>query len=187
MTMSDEKKSTYARATAFNFANPPGSPVLAWPGTRDQEPLRTRTRSGAWVLPEGQPVVMVKGYAGGIHLDHIEPDPARQPAVPDIEFEEPPCPICDSRVDSDGDSFTCRSCEASWDTTGTHGSWETSDAQRCPAMRSYDHPDLDDEQCCLAEGHDIDNENHRTIDGLGSWTDTSKHAVIDAEGQEIAR
>lgn len=34
--------------------------------------LRTKTRSVAWTLGSGEPVVAVKGYPGGIALSHIE-------------------------------------------------------------------------------------------------------------------
>lgn len=35
---------------------------------------KTKTRSGAWVLPSGAPVVLVEGIAGGYLLDRIKPD-----------------------------------------------------------------------------------------------------------------
>lgn len=60
-------------ATQWNAAHPIGTPVLAWPGTLDSEPMHTRTRTPAWELGSGYPVVSVDGYAGGIHLTHIEP------------------------------------------------------------------------------------------------------------------
>ncbi|QVJ00379.1 hypothetical protein KGD82_16595 [Nocardiopsis eucommiae] len=60
-------------AEAWNAAYPPGTPVLAWPGTRDEQPVRTRTRSVAWELGSGHPVAMVDSHAGGIHLTHLQP------------------------------------------------------------------------------------------------------------------
>ncbi|MEE2040082.1 hypothetical protein Q8791_22965 [Nocardiopsis sp. CT-R113] len=57
----------------WNAAHPVGTPVLAWPGALTDEPLRTRTRSRAWVLDSGYPVAMVDGYAGGILLTHLTP------------------------------------------------------------------------------------------------------------------
>jgi hypothetical protein len=125
--------SASARATDWNLHHPTGTPVLAWPGVRDAEPLRTRTRTSAWVLPSGQAVISVRGYAGGIHLDHIEHDPTMQPPVPDIEFECPPCPICGDAVDADGDGFTCLGC--TWD----------DEAERCLAKHhsSRGHHTLD--------------------------------------------
>ncbi|WP_436759374.1 hypothetical protein [Streptosporangium sp. V21-05] len=59
-------------ADDWNALHPIGTPVLAWPGTRDDEPLTTRTRTPAWTLGHGAPVVSVEGVAGGIFLTHIE-------------------------------------------------------------------------------------------------------------------
>lgn len=51
---------------------PIGTPVRAFPGTRDSEPLVTRTRSEVWRTDAGDEVVAVEGYAGGIALTHID-------------------------------------------------------------------------------------------------------------------
>lgn len=69
-------------AAQFNAAHPIGTPVIAYPGVRpeyaatigmtDYPCLQTRTRSEAWNLGHGEPVVMVEGYAGGISLEHID-------------------------------------------------------------------------------------------------------------------
>lgn len=59
-------------ADAFNAANPIGTPVYAWPRFIDDKPLATHTRSSAWVLGHGEPVVSVEGLRGGISLMHIE-------------------------------------------------------------------------------------------------------------------
>lgn len=74
-------------ADAWNDRYPPGTPVVAYPGVRPEDPtaaslctrLETRTRSAAWNLGHGEPVVAVEGYAGGIALTHI--DPAAGPGV----------------------------------------------------------------------------------------------------------
>lgn len=64
-------------ADDWNERYPIGTPVHAWPGTRDEEPMATQTRTPTWALGHGEPVVSVDGYPGGIALDHIEPrDPA---------------------------------------------------------------------------------------------------------------
>lgn len=60
-------------ADDWNRLFPIGTPVLAWPGVRDAEPMRTQTRTPAWTLGHGAPVVSVEGYPGGIALTHIEP------------------------------------------------------------------------------------------------------------------
>jgi len=69
-------------ADQFNAAHPLGTPVIAYPGIRpeyaaeigttDYPRLVTRTRSAAWNLGHGEPVVMVDGFAGGISLEHID-------------------------------------------------------------------------------------------------------------------
>lgn len=84
-------------ADEFNARYPVGTPVLAYPSVRPEHPvavryrqaveagrarkaesdpckrLITRTRSKAWILGHGEPVVMVDGYAGGIALTHVDP------------------------------------------------------------------------------------------------------------------
>lgn len=70
---------------------PTGTPVLAFPGSRDGRAIVTTTRSEPWTLPSGERVVMVEGYAGGIAMSHIEvmPDPmtAQHPAAPETETD----------------------------------------------------------------------------------------------------
>ncbi|MCF2531732.1 hypothetical protein [Yinghuangia soli] len=69
-------------ADQWNTHHPVGTPVHAWLGRRDEAPLVTRTRSDAWNLGHGEPVVSVDGYAGGIALTHIEPRPDDTPEQP---------------------------------------------------------------------------------------------------------
>lgn len=82
-------------ADQFNARYPVGTPVVAYPGIRPEHPVAvayrkraedgrafgttdpcTRldavTRTPAWTLGHGQPVVSVEGYAGGIALDHVD-------------------------------------------------------------------------------------------------------------------
>lgn len=59
-------------AARWNAAYPVGTPVLAWPWTRTDEPLRTRTRTPAWRLHNGESLVSVDGRTGGICLTHVE-------------------------------------------------------------------------------------------------------------------
>jgi len=58
-------------AAAWNAKHPIGTPVAAYPGVRGKG-LTTRTRSRAWVLGHGTPVVAVEGHGGGISLTHID-------------------------------------------------------------------------------------------------------------------
>ena len=173
-------------AHSWNSEHPAGSPVLARPGTLDQEPLVTRTRTAAWVLASGEAVVSVVGCAGGISLAHVTPDPTRQPAVPDIEFEMPPCPICGHDLEHDGDSFGCNGCYASWNSSGQGGGWDNPSATRCPATchpLPSAMPSLV-EQCVLALDHG-GLDGHRTLDGLSCWDDASANAVLDSDGEPV--
>lgn len=83
-------------ADAWNAKYPVGTPVMAYPGVRPEdeiavayrervekgrtfrgetdptERLETVTRTPAWPLGDGTPCVSVKGYSGGIILEHID-------------------------------------------------------------------------------------------------------------------
>jgi len=66
-------------ADQWNALYPVGTPVVAYPLTRPEdgvkdffERLETVTRTPAWTLGHGEPVVSVEGYAGGIALDHVD-------------------------------------------------------------------------------------------------------------------
>ncbi|MFI8254121.1 hypothetical protein [Streptomyces filamentosus] len=59
-------------AGEWNARYPVGTAVVAYPVTRDDEPLRTVTRTPAWTLGHGAPVVSVEGCSGGIRLTHID-------------------------------------------------------------------------------------------------------------------
>lgn len=87
-------------ADEWNALYPVGTPVMAYPGVRPEHPLavahrrreaeggfvdprdaglcrglKTVTRSRAWTLGHGSPVVAVDGYAGGICLTHVDAIP----------------------------------------------------------------------------------------------------------------
>jgi hypothetical protein len=53
---------------------------------------------------------------------------------PDLEFRCPDCPLCDKETDTDGDSFVCYPCEASWSMDGTRGSWNDPTELACSAV-----------------------------------------------------
>jgi len=57
-------------ADEFNAAHPIGTPVVAFPGTREGRGALTRTRTPAWTIGK-HAVVSVEAYAGGIALTHI--------------------------------------------------------------------------------------------------------------------
>jgi hypothetical protein len=56
----------------WNRHHPIGTAVRAWPGTRKGTGLRSETRSKAWALHDGTPVVAVNGHDGGIGLSHVD-------------------------------------------------------------------------------------------------------------------
>jgi hypothetical protein len=59
-------------ADDWNARYPVGTPVFAWPGVREDDPLVTKTRTAAWTLGHGAAVVSVDGCAGGIALTHVD-------------------------------------------------------------------------------------------------------------------
>ena len=76
----EEKRKGQQAAEDFNAKHPIGTRVIAYPGVRpefdaklaEQTRLVTTTRTPAWTLGHGEPVVSVEGYAGGICLDHVD-------------------------------------------------------------------------------------------------------------------
>jgi hypothetical protein len=76
------KKKGQQQADAWNSAHPVGTRVIAYPSVRpefdDVLAAKTRvvttTRTPAWILGHGTPVVSVHGYAGGITLEHVDID-----------------------------------------------------------------------------------------------------------------
>lgn len=67
-------------ADEWNELYPVGTKVMAYPMARPEHPafdpsdrLTTVTRSRAWTLGHGAPVVAVEGYSGGIYLTHVDP------------------------------------------------------------------------------------------------------------------
>lgn len=69
-------------AEQWNERHPIGTPVIAYPGIRPEYAaeigttkyprLETVTRSRAWNLGHGAPVVAVVGHSGGISLEHVD-------------------------------------------------------------------------------------------------------------------
>lgn len=70
------------QADEWNARYPVGTRVIAYPDCRPEydaaDAARTRlvttTRTPAWILGHGTPVVSVHGYAGGITLAHVDID-----------------------------------------------------------------------------------------------------------------
>lgn len=73
------RRSATMSAPLWNYLHKVGTPVVAYPAARPDHPaydpdsrLEAVTRTPAWTLGHGQPVVSVEGYAGGIALTHID-------------------------------------------------------------------------------------------------------------------
>lgn len=112
---------TALTATDFNTRYPIGTPVAAYPLTRpeDNQPefferLITRTRSEAWTLGHGTPVVKVDGYTGGIDLAHVDPFPALgggEEAAAARNTPRNPNPLCqDFQAQPEPAAFWCAAC-----------------------------------------------------------------------------
>lgn len=72
------RRAEVVSAARWNYEHPVGTPVVAYPAVRPGHPaydpasrLEAVTRTPAWTLGHGQPVVSVEGYAGGIALTHV--------------------------------------------------------------------------------------------------------------------
>ncbi len=65
----------WAQCEEFNAINPVGTKVR-YRSLREEatqyDIKETTTRSEAWTLPSGEPVVMIEGKAGGVSLYHVE-------------------------------------------------------------------------------------------------------------------
>lgn len=73
MRSDQQMQQSWKRCVAFNDANPVGTPVKYHPVIGSDEGVQeTRTRSEAWTLSNGEPLVMVEGQTGGVSLDAVE-------------------------------------------------------------------------------------------------------------------
>lgn len=61
-------------ADDFNRLYPVGTAVRYYPVTGINKSRSTRTRTPAWTLGHGEPVVSVDGVSGGVSLRNIELD-----------------------------------------------------------------------------------------------------------------
>lgn len=58
-------------AEEWNARHPIGTPVIFVPVAGEPDRLYTRTRSLAWNLGNGEPVVLVEYRTGGVALSHL--------------------------------------------------------------------------------------------------------------------
>ena len=70
-------RETILTAATFNEAYPEGTRFRYYPVRGDDKFIETRTRSPAWELGHGAPVVLVEGRTGGVCIEHLRhvPDP----------------------------------------------------------------------------------------------------------------
>ena len=59
-------------ATEWNRRFPVGTPVLYHPIIGDKEHITSKTRSEAWELGHGAPVVKIEGLTDGVALEAID-------------------------------------------------------------------------------------------------------------------
>lgn len=60
-------------ADEWNARYPVGTWVEFWPGSRSGVGFTSTTRSPAWPLGDGTPVVSIDGVSGDIWLAHVQP------------------------------------------------------------------------------------------------------------------
>ena len=56
----------------WNEAYPVGTKVRYFPIMGEHDSIDTTTRSPAWDLAQGTPIVAVTGKSGGVSLDHLK-------------------------------------------------------------------------------------------------------------------
>lgn len=74
-TYSDRMRKAWQRCEEFNKRVPIGTKVTYRSREIDGEKIEdklTKTRSEAWALHSGHPVVMIEGRSGGVSLDHVQ-------------------------------------------------------------------------------------------------------------------
>lgn len=47
--------------------------------------------------------------------------PTTAPAIPDLEFRAPDCPMCGAETDAVDHAFDCEGCNLTWGSDGRHG------------------------------------------------------------------
>lgn len=67
------KKASTFTAAEWNERYPVGTPVRFFPVLPGTDFEESKTRSEAWELGHGEPVVKIEGRAGGVCLSHCEP------------------------------------------------------------------------------------------------------------------
>jgi hypothetical protein len=66
-----KKKVHLLTAKMFNEAYPRGTVFRYYSVRGDEDFVETKTRSAAWELGHGEPVVLIEGIAGGVCIGHL--------------------------------------------------------------------------------------------------------------------
>ncbi len=106
-------------ADEWNTAHPIGTRVRYYPIAGEPGFRESRTRSLAWNLGHGQPVVKIEGTAGGVALSHL--------VVIDQERDQIPAAACD-------DCATMLEEEANLTTPSGGVVWSGGERQRLLAL-----------------------------------------------------
>ncbi|HEV2928418.1 MAG TPA: hypothetical protein VGW74_06985 [Propionibacteriaceae bacterium] len=87
-----------------------------------------------------------------------------RPAIPDLEFLPPDCPICAGSLEYDADGFDCARCQIFWGLNGrgsdavSHRAEEGLCEARCPNI--FGAWVWEGEFCHLPAGHEVDGSEH---------------------------
>jgi hypothetical protein len=115
------------------------------------------------------------------------------PAIPDLEFRAPDCPLCLTETTATGDGYDCEHCELTWSSSGDHG-YRIDDAEQCTAERHpwVDYPLVKDApnyaelakhhyRCLLADGHRLPHRGIRIDRETGQtreWSDADQETAV---------
>lgn len=69
------RRDSIMTAEQFNGLYPEGTAFRYYPVRGDDDFLETKTRSHAWELGDGTPVVLIEGRTGGVCVEHLRAVP----------------------------------------------------------------------------------------------------------------
>lgn len=116
------------------------------------------------------------------------------PAIPDLEFRAPDCPLCLAETNPVDGSFDCENCGLSWPPDGRDGYRIREDLPQCTAERHpwVDYPLVKDApnyaelakhhyRCLLADGHRLPHRGIRIDQETGQtreWSDADQETAV---------
>jgi len=103
-------------AAEFNAKFPVGTAVFYWsvlPARPEFPPRETTTRSEAWTLGDGHPVVQIEGLAGCVSLLHVEESPPLPLPVPVVPSGQGLMDLLDAMTDArlEAEAIRCPYCK----------------------------------------------------------------------------